>query len=105
MVGEALIWTLERGLANAFTPEVERAWVRVYLLMAATMQAGADEAPPCRRRSNLSNRYPLSISRPTPIDDRLQRFPVHRKSLRDPCLLGGRASAAPSPGPFSTRAR
>ena len=43
-VGEALIWTLERGLANAFTPEVERAWVRVYLLMAATMQAGADEA-------------------------------------------------------------
>ena len=42
-VGEALIWTLERGLANAFTPEVERAWVRVYLLLAATMQAGADE--------------------------------------------------------------
>ena len=40
-VGEALIWTLERGLANAFTPEVERAWVRVYLLLAATMQAGA----------------------------------------------------------------
>ena len=44
VVGEALIWTLERGLANSFTPEVERAWVRVYLLMAATMQAGADEA-------------------------------------------------------------
>ena len=42
-VGEALIWTLERGLGNAFTPEVERAWVRVYLLVAATMQAGADE--------------------------------------------------------------
>jgi hemoglobin-like flavoprotein len=44
IVGEALIWTLERGLANEFTPEVERAWVRVYLLVAATMQAGADEA-------------------------------------------------------------
>ena len=42
-VGEALIWTLERGLANEFTPDVERAWVRVYLLIAATMQAGADE--------------------------------------------------------------
>lgn len=42
-VGEALIWTLERGLADAFTPDVERAWVRVYLLIAATMQAGADE--------------------------------------------------------------
>ena len=43
-VGDALIWTLERGLAHAFTPEVERAWIRVYLLIAATMQAGADEA-------------------------------------------------------------
>ena len=42
-VGEALIWTLERGLADAFTADVERAWVRVYLLIAATMQAGADE--------------------------------------------------------------
>jgi hemoglobin-like flavoprotein len=42
-VGDALIWTLERALANEFTPEVERAWVRVYLLVAATMQAGADE--------------------------------------------------------------
>ena len=43
VVGEALIWTLERGLADAWTPEVECAWVRVYLLLAATMQAGADE--------------------------------------------------------------
>jgi hemoglobin-like flavoprotein len=43
-VGEALIWTLERGLAKDFTPEVGRAWVRVYKLVAATMQAGADEA-------------------------------------------------------------
>ncbi|MEN3374669.1 MAG: hypothetical protein V7604_24 [Hyphomicrobiales bacterium] len=43
-VGDALIWTLERGLAGAFTPEVERAWVRIYRLIAATMQAGADEA-------------------------------------------------------------
>ncbi|HXO83904.1 MAG TPA: globin family protein [Gemmatimonadales bacterium] len=42
-VGEALIWTLERGLADKFTPAVERAWVRVYLLVAATMQAGADQ--------------------------------------------------------------
>jgi hemoglobin-like flavoprotein len=43
IVGEALIWTLQRGLGNAFTREVERAWVRVYLLLAAAMQSGADE--------------------------------------------------------------
>lgn len=43
VVGAALIWTLERGLANAFTPEVERAWTRVYGLLAATMQQGAND--------------------------------------------------------------
>jgi hemoglobin-like flavoprotein len=48
IVGEALIWTLERGLGNAFTPDVETAWVRVYRLVAATMQAGADEASTMR---------------------------------------------------------
>jgi hemoglobin-like flavoprotein len=46
--GEALIWTLERCLGNAFTPEIERAWTRVYLLLAATMQAGADDVATMR---------------------------------------------------------
>ena len=43
IVGEALIWTLERGLGEAFTPEVRSAWVKVYNVLAATMQAGAAE--------------------------------------------------------------
>src|SRR5262249_14165565 len=38
IVGEALIWTLERGLGNAFTPPVRQAWTRVYGLLAAVMQ-------------------------------------------------------------------
>ena len=44
IVGQALIWTLERGLGAAFTPEVKLAWTRVYGLLAATMQAGASDA-------------------------------------------------------------
>jgi hemoglobin-like flavoprotein len=44
IVGDALIWTLAQGLGEAFTPDVERAWTRVYGLIAATMQAGATEA-------------------------------------------------------------
>jgi len=43
VVGEVLLWTLERGLADAFTPEVRAAWTRVYGVLAATMQAGAVE--------------------------------------------------------------
>ena len=44
VVGDALLWTLERGLGAAFTPDVKRAWTKVYGLIAATMQAGAAEA-------------------------------------------------------------
>jgi nitric oxide dioxygenase len=44
IVGKALLWTLESGLGNAFTPEVRQAWTRVYALLAATMQDGARDA-------------------------------------------------------------
>jgi hemoglobin-like flavoprotein len=43
-VAEALLWTLGQGLGDAFTPEVEAAWTKVYGVLAATMQAGAAEA-------------------------------------------------------------
>jgi hemoglobin-like flavoprotein len=42
-VGEALLWTLERGLGPEFTPEVRDAWTTVYGVLAATMKAGAEE--------------------------------------------------------------
>ena len=44
LVGDALMWTLERGLADAFTPAVRSAWAKVYGVLAGTMQAGAVEA-------------------------------------------------------------
>ena len=40
-VGAALLWTLEKGLGTAFTPEVKDAWATVYQILAATMIAGA----------------------------------------------------------------
>jgi len=43
LVGEAFLWTLERGLADAFTPEVRAAWTKLYGVLAATMLAGAAE--------------------------------------------------------------
>jgi hemoglobin-like flavoprotein len=41
-VGEALIWTLDQGLGEHFTPEVKQAWVAVYELISSTMQRSAD---------------------------------------------------------------
>lgn len=43
VVGEVLIWTLERCLASDFTAQVERAWRRAYGLLAAGMRDGARE--------------------------------------------------------------
>ena len=40
-VGSALLWTLEQGLGDAFTPETRAAWVKVYTLVAETMQRAA----------------------------------------------------------------
>jgi hemoglobin-like flavoprotein len=40
-VGVALLWTLERGLGSAFTPEVKHAWTALYAAIANTMLEGA----------------------------------------------------------------
>jgi hemoglobin-like flavoprotein len=42
-VGTALLWTLEKGLGDAFTPEVKEAWAAVYDLLATTMKNAAAE--------------------------------------------------------------
>jgi hemoglobin-like flavoprotein len=43
-VGQALIWTLEKGLAEAFTPDVKSAWLSAYGLLAGIMKSAADSA-------------------------------------------------------------
>ena len=40
VVGQALLWTLDYGLGEAFTTEVRGAWARVYGLLAQTMKMG-----------------------------------------------------------------
>jgi hemoglobin-like flavoprotein len=43
-VGAALLWTLEQGLGEHFTPEVREAWTEAYLLVATLMRRGAGRA-------------------------------------------------------------
>ena len=40
----ALLWTLEKGLGEAFTDEVKNAWTEVYDVLASVMKEGAAEA-------------------------------------------------------------
>lgn len=42
-VGAALLWTLQSGLGEAFTPEVRDAWSSAYLFLSSTMQKAAVE--------------------------------------------------------------
>lgn len=44
-VGAALLWTLEQGLGEKFTPEVRDAWIEVYTVLSTTMKEAAAEAP------------------------------------------------------------
>jgi hemoglobin-like flavoprotein len=37
LVGEALIWTLEKGLGDEFTPETREAWVTAYTTLSSVM--------------------------------------------------------------------
>ncbi|TSA79068.1 hemin receptor [Deinococcus detaillensis] len=54
-VGEALLWTLEQGLGEAFTAQVRLAWEAVYLVVADTMQQAA-------RRVTLAEARPAHSS-------------------------------------------
>lgn len=40
-VGSALLYTLDKGLGESFTPEVKDAWTEVYTVLATTMKDAA----------------------------------------------------------------
>ena len=43
-VGDALLWTLQQGLGDAFTDEAREAWTLTYTTIAAVMKEGARQA-------------------------------------------------------------
>lgn len=42
-VGAALLWTLEQGLGDAFTPATREAWTATYLTLAGVMKGAAKD--------------------------------------------------------------
>lgn len=44
-VAGALLYTLEKGLGPAFTPEVKQSWTDAYMLLAGVMKKAAATAP------------------------------------------------------------
>jgi hemoglobin-like flavoprotein len=52
-VGAALLWTIEQGLGDAFTPGVREAWGQAYLLVATLMRRGAARTSSASTTRNL----------------------------------------------------
>lgn len=50
-VGEALLWTLEKGLGASFTAEVRQAWTELYGVIATTMKNAAAPASDANSRA------------------------------------------------------
>src|SRR4051794_32144772 len=46
LVGEALLWTLEQGLGDDFTPSVKAAWQEAYAVLSGVMKSAAVIAQP-----------------------------------------------------------
>ena len=44
VVGEVLLWTLDQGLGQAFTPSVRDAWSKLYHVIMASMRIGGQGA-------------------------------------------------------------
>ena len=64
-VGAALLWTLERGLGDAFTPEVKAAWAAVYAVIAKTMidaQHSAASAGQSKQEKNMAANQSRTMS-------------------------------------------
>jgi hemoglobin-like flavoprotein len=51
-VGAALLWTLEKGLGDEFTPPLKAAWTETYMTLAGVMQNAAAGASAPKRPHN-----------------------------------------------------
>ncbi|MBI3169813.1 MAG: globin, partial [Chloroflexi bacterium] len=45
IVGDALLWTLAKGLGEDFTSEVMDAWTQTYITLASVMKNAAETVP------------------------------------------------------------
>ena len=57
-VGGALLYTLEKGLGDDFTPDVKDAWTEVYTVLATTMKDAASKVEPVAVAAGIEEEKP-----------------------------------------------
>ncbi len=88
MVGDALLWTLNRILGAEFTPEVRAAWEAAYDMIARVMQEGSEAAHTTEGfyaaiiRSVMTSQYGMLVAQPekrqVPITRDIERGQIVR---------------------------
>ena len=68
VVGTALLWTLEQGLGERFTPAVRDAWIAAWDVIADAMRTGMRRA-----EAELSARPVYPAGRQAPPEDEVDR--------------------------------
>jgi hemoglobin-like flavoprotein len=56
-VGAALLWTLEKGLADDFTAPVKEAWTETYGTLAGVMKEAAAAMPPPEKKGFFARMF------------------------------------------------
>lgn len=81
-VAAALIWTLEKGLGEAFTPECRQAWIDVYTLLAGVMKEAGSRMSVTQHRFPMSQRGAGPMSQRMPVSQRMpaSRLPMSKRS-------------------------
>ena len=84
-VATALLWAMQQGLGDAFTPAVAAAWVEVYTILASVMKAAAaaqvEETQALRATASRRVSYAsVHFSQPAPASSRLVPPPSVRMS-------------------------
>ena len=103
IVAVALIWTLESGLGEAFTPAVREAWLEVWKFIVAGMVAGMRQAQPASDGDPTS----LTALRTTPGSAPLRTIAaLHEgerlRSITSLPVSGVRRAVPPSSCPLNT---
>jgi hemoglobin-like flavoprotein len=81
-VAAALLWTLEQGLGDQFTPACRQAWVEVYTLLATVMKEAATRGTSAAQRSPLAQQGPAPMSQRMPGSQGMpaSRLPMSKSS-------------------------
>ena len=81
-VASALLWTLEKGLGDVFTPECRQAWIEVYTILATVMKDAAARITVAHHPLPMGQRGLLPMSQRMPVSQKMpaSTLPMSKRS-------------------------